>query len=142
MSIVRFQASYTNQGVTFSPGQEWEMVDKYESLLKDPCSDCPPKITMFYRFKYIDDKIYTAPEDVVVIIDNHTSNNRTLTTQEEKWDRKVTRDQIKLIYEKEDYVRAAKEFQGIDIAAKERQDQADYEFNFPLSAYLEKRSYE
>lgn len=138
MSIVRFQTSYTDQGVTFNAGQEWEMIDMYTGLLDDPCDDCPPKLTKFYRFKYpVDDKIYTAPETVVVIIDKHTTNNRTATTQQEKWDAKVTRDQIAVIYDKEDYVKAAEEFMGLNIAAKKRQDQADYQKIWPTSAYFE-----
>ena len=143
MSIVRFQGSYTNNGVTFNEGQEWEVLDSYEALhRKDGCNDCPALITRFYRFKYKDGKTYTVPEYMVVIIEEHTTNNRTETTQEEKWKRKVTRDQITTLYEKEDYVKAAKEFMGINIAAKERQDQADYAITYPLSAYLEARSYD
>lgn len=144
MDILRFQGDYTNKGTTFNSGQEWEVLDSYEAMYdKDPCDDCPPAITRFYRFIYpIDGITYTAPESIVVIIPQHTTNNRTPTTQEEKWKTKVTRDQIKLLYDKEDYVRAAKEFHGIDIGAKKREDQADYSHYYPLSIYLERRSYE
>lgn len=138
MSTLRFVEDYKTDGVTFNTSQEWEVYDSYTGLYQ-PGDDETQSYELLYRFVYPkDDKIYTVPEWVVVIIDKHTTNNRVETTQKEKWDKKVTRDQITTIYDKEDYVKAAKEFMGLDIAAKKRMDQADYAYTYPLSPYLKK----
>jgi hypothetical protein len=142
MSILRFVEDFKTDGVTFNTSQEWEMYDSYTGIWQ-PGGDDTQEYVLFYRFIYPKDgKTYTVPEWIVVVIDEHTTNNRVETTQKEKWDKKVTRDQIKSLYGKEDYVKAAKEFMGINIAAKQRQEQTDYAYYYPLSAALERRSYE
>lgn len=142
MEILRFVGSWTDKGVTFSEGQEWDVYDSYKGIYQEG-NDFTQEWVLYYRFIYPKDGIlYTVPEWLVVIIQDHTSNNRTATTQAEKWDKKVTRDQIEQPDGKQDYVEAAKEFMGINIAAKTRQDQADYAGMYPLSVYLQKRSYD
>ncbi len=140
MSILRFIEDYESDGVWFNVSQEYEIYDSYNGIADDKCVDCEPEIDFkqswvkFYRFINPEDqKIYTVQEKAVTIIEQHT-NTQVETSVQQDWDEKVTTDQIKTIYKKEDYVKAAKEFRGINIAAKERQDKADYAF--PLSTTL------
>ena len=139
MAIIRFQGDYELQKQWFNFGQEYEFIDKYRGLYNDPCDDCPPVYKMFYRFQPVaEGTIYSAMEDMVVEIQHNTSNNQNEITTAATWNEKVTKDQITAIYEVEDYVRAAKEFQNVDIAAKKKQEQTDYQAIWPLSVAIKR----
>lgn len=137
-NIIRFVADYNTDYDFFYEGQEYEYYDKYWGL-NTPMEECCNPMSWIYRI--INTSALTGfdniPEEYVIELNeyteesNHDAHSRK--SREEQWGDTVTTDEITKYYEVEDYVKAAKEFLGIDISAKDREDQCDYayEINYP-----------
>ena len=123
-------------GHVFYEWQEHEYIDSYEGIAPvefeggldsgvfDIENECDPLYSRFYRVK-VNDFIYSIPEKVIVLIDKHTNTDYPKGTKK-AWQDKVMHDELLYYYPKEDYVKAGKDFLGIDISAKKRSDKADY----------------
>lgn len=136
-NLIKFQTKWiADDGTIFYEWSEWEYIDTYEAIREEEddsgldegtnryINDCQGLYVRYYRVER-DSIIYSIPEDVITIIDRNTNTNYPEGVRQ-AWQDEVTRDELLNYYDKEDYVKATKDFLGIDIGAKKRADKADY----------------
>ena len=133
--IIRFISDFEVTGNFFYEGQEYEYYDKYYGMNPNIYDDCCTGISWIYRVK--NDETPTGfdyiPDEFVIEVDeystetNHDTQSRK--SRQEQWSDTVTKDEIENIYDVVDYVKAAQEFLGVDISAKDIEDKCDYAFN-------------
>lgn len=127
--FIRLTGNYeTPDGYLFQSGQELEFMDKYAAEISDTCEN-PYDQEFWYRVM-VNSIIHKIPSTHIVEINRHTSGNNINSFNTRKtWHERVTEDAIQFHYDgKKDFVKAAKEFLGVDISAKKRADQADYAY--------------